>query len=52
MTLDSKNAKTRKESLERLKNSYEQAKLDGDSKKAKMLKAIIDRIKADEQKNK
>jgi hypothetical protein len=50
MTSALKNDKARKESLERLINSYEQAKTDGETKKAKMLKAIIDRIKYDQDK--
>jgi hypothetical protein len=41
----SKADKDKKESLERLINQYEQAKLNGDSSLAKKIKAVIDRIK-------
>jgi hypothetical protein len=34
-----------KESLDRLKNQYEQAKIDGNSALAKKIRAIIDRVK-------
>lgn len=44
---EEKSRKTKKESLERLQNSLEQAKTNGDTAQARMLKAIIDRIKAD-----
>lgn len=39
-----KTPKELKESLERLKNSYEQAKVNGDKNQIRFLKAIIDRI--------
>ena len=52
MISDSKRDKDRKESLERLVNSYEQAKTSGDTAKARMLKAIIDRVKNDNRKSK
>jgi hypothetical protein len=41
----SKTDKDKKESLERLINQYEQAKLNGDSALARKIKAVIDRIK-------
>lgn len=44
-------SKDKKESLERLKNSYEQAKTSGDKKKIVMLKAIIDRIASDQKRS-
>ena len=42
--------KKKKESLERLVNSYEQAKVLGDTKQVKILEAIIKRIKENDQK--
>jgi DnaJ-domain-containing protein 1 len=42
---DAQSQKKRKESLERLINSYEQAKLVGDTVRMKMIKSIIDRAK-------
>jgi hypothetical protein len=41
-----------KESLERLKNQMIQAELDGNPKLAKQIKAIIERIKAYERRDK
>lgn len=45
MTLASSKEKVLKESLDRLKNQYEQAKLDGNKLLMVKIKAIIDRIK-------
>lgn len=38
-------SKEKKESLERLLNTYEQAKLNGNTDLMKKIKAIIDRVK-------
>lgn len=45
MTSDSRRDKDRKESLERLQNQYEQAKVNGDTALMKKIKAVIDRVK-------
>jgi hypothetical protein len=38
-------SKVKQESLERLQQQYEQAKLDGNTSLAKLIKAVIDRVK-------
>ena len=42
---DDAKSKSKKESLERLINQLEQAKLNGDSALVKKIKAVIDRVK-------
>lgn len=39
-------SKVKQESLEKLINQYEQAKLDGNTKLMKLIKAVIDRVKS------
>lgn len=44
-----KTAVNKKESMERLKNQFLQAQVNGDTGLMKKIKAIMDRIKANEQ---
>jgi hypothetical protein len=43
-------SKAKQESLEKLQNQFEQAKLDGNTTLAKLIKAVIDRVKNDKSK--
>lgn len=43
-------SKVKQESLERLINTYEQAKLDGNTTLMRLIKAVIDRVKSDNKK--
>ena len=45
----SKAETSRRESLERLLNQWEQAKINGDTALAKKIKAVIDRVNKDGQ---